>query len=194
MVLDKYTGTDSNDKQNILYIYLNGIMSEAQLCKNDKAFAIGASAFNFVTNVCDIDLYKFRVYNRALSYREVVQNYVFDEKDIVKYDVNDIVSVDPVTKLQTIDYAKLVAYNEKHKDHPTMPYAIIQMDDPSIDHDYLPYIKDEDKYLKCNVEFYNAPLDMAYENGTLTDVDLYKKSCPSFIATKAEINVQGTSS
>jgi hypothetical protein len=60
--------------KNLVYIYLNGILSGAGELDSNKqtgSFRIpGALIFN--SNYCDVDLYKFRIYSTALTMPDVI--------------------------------------------------------------------------------------------------------------------------
>ena len=192
IVIDNY-----GDANKIIYIYINGIMSKVIKCDQNNGFKIDSLGLEFNSNVCDVDLYNVRIYNRALNFSEVIQNYVVDEKNITLYDVNNITTT-TAEGINTIDLVNLTTYNNDHKENPTMPYAILKVNDSNVTHDLLPYKKGNK--IKCDVTFINVPLDMAYETNTLTtssgmDIkEFYKHSCPSFRVTQAEVDVQGTSS
>ena len=79
--------SESFFKDNLCYIYLNGILSGA------IAMPVGAgssftinSAFEFNSEYCDFDLYRFRVYELGLTMPQVIHNYLSDMHSIVLYD------------------------------------------------------------------------------------------------------------
>ena len=53
-------------------------------------FTIDNANIVFSSNICDIDLYKFRIYDTALSLNDVVTNYAVDLKNVNVYDQNAI--------------------------------------------------------------------------------------------------------
>ena len=77
----------ASKSDNLCYIYLNGILSGA------IAMPVGAgssftinSAFEFNSEYCDFDLYRFRVYELGLTMPQVIHNYLSDMHSIVLYD------------------------------------------------------------------------------------------------------------
>ena len=176
---------------NLCYIYLNGILSGADSLPppdSDGAFSINS---NFVINseYCDIDLFRFRIYQGGLSMPQVIHNYLSDIHSIVLYDQNQLTS-EP-TKLS---YTKLIQYNETHPEALTMPYAtwkIISDNKKGDWQEMLPYYKGNK--CTCEVTFVNPALDKALEDG-LIDEWYYYTHCPSYRAVGVDIDVQGTSS
>jgi len=111
--------------------------------------------------------------------------------------------VDYNNGIPSINYTKMVQYNAEHPEALLMPYMVIETTSTN---DELPYKKIErgDAW-KVNIEFVNPSLDYQYENKLWTAKDLsdrgytsndemYIHSCPSYIATGVDLNVQGTSS
>ena len=176
---------------NLCYIYLNGILSGADSlppADSEGAFSINS---NFVINsdYCDIDLFRFRVYQGGLSMPQVIHNYLSDIHSIVLYDQNQLTS-EP-TKLS---YTKLIQYNDKHPEALTMPYAVWKIISDNKKGDWqemLPYYKGNK--CVCEVTFVNPSLDKALEDG-LIDEWYYYTHCPSYRAVGVDIDVQGTSS
>lgn len=176
---------------HLCYIYLNGILSGADsLPPADAQGAFNINS-NFVINsdYCDIDLFRFRVYQGGLSMPQVIHNYLSDIHSIVLYDQNQLTSAP--TKLS---YTKLLEYNTNHPETPTMPYATWKIISDNKKGDWgelLPYYKGN-KCI-CEVNFVNPPLDKALEDG-LIDEWYYYTHCPSYRSVGVEIDVQGTSS
>lgn len=186
----------------LLSIYLNGILSGALSLATTGAFTLGSSAFEINSDYCDIDLFKLRVYKAGLTMPEVIHNYLSDTHDIALYDQNQLTKDYDATALS---YEKVVKYNAAQTSMSTltMPYATFEIIDnragmtdpnggphPSTD-DRLPYFKGNDRYVA--VDFVNPSLDWAYDHDEIT-FDYYLHHCPSFRAVGAELNVQGTSS
>ena len=177
------------DKTNTtLYIYLNGILTGAADLNNVPSFTMQSIPFTINSNYCDFDLYKFRIYQVALTMPEVIHNYLSDMRDISLYDENQLTNVNDDTAL---DYNKLVQYNIDHPDDPTMPYAVIDMS--MFDDDRLPYIKASNNTKIASITFVNPTADRLLEKGEITEFDYYTH-CPSFTSENVDINVQGTSS
>lgn len=187
---------------NLIYIYINGIMSKVIACTNQN-FYVNRSMLTIDSSSCDIDLYKVRVYQTALTHSEIVQNYIADQKDVGVYDANNITAVDKNSN-PTISLSKVQTYNVEHLNAPLMPYAILKVNDENVTNDLLPFIKDEEgDGIRCDVTFINSPLDAAFATKELATTaaaagmsveDYYSMHAPSFKATQAWVNVQGTSS
>lgn len=184
--------------EKLIYLYINGVMSQIKKCDPSKDFSNTTSYLSFYPSNCDLDLYKVRVYNRALNYAEIVQNLLADLKDVQTYDANQVTRIDAHGN-QTIDLIALQTYNTANPDNPSMPYAILKINDDKATQ--LPYIKGGK--VKCDITFINPALDRAYETGELTKVaeaakmsvkDYYIRHCPSFFKEQGQVDVQGTSS
>ena len=179
---------------SLCYVYLNGILSGAvkMPAGTGAQFTIN-TPFEFNSEYCDVDLYRFRIYELGLSMPNVIHNYLSDMHSIVLYDQNQITDpLDPTS----LSYAELMKYNAAHPDAPSMPYATWQITDGT--DEMLSYKKGNKR--KTTVEFVNPSLDRALmlyldgdtENG-ITPWHYYTHS-PSFMANDVELNVQGTSS
>ena len=175
-------------QDKLVYIYLNGILSGANsLPTGSSASFTVNSPFNFVSNYCDIDLYRLRVFQSGLSMPEVIHNYLSDLHSIELYDQNQLTDALRPTQLS---YQMLVEYNKNNPDKPTMPYAVWKITDSGRS-EKLPYFKGD----SCSVDvtFVNAPLDAALDQGLIDEWYYYTHS-PSFEAVGVGIDVQGTSS
>ena len=167
-------------------MYINGINSGiAEYVKDTDNFNCGSDAIEINSQFCDIDLYKVRVYKRALTAKDVVQNLIADYADPNMYDINmNIIKYE--NNIPTIDYKLMREYNAQHPSEPLMPYAVIE----TLDKEHtLPYKKEEngDGFM-VNTEFHNPYLDYLYENGLISD-DEYLSSCPSYRSEHGFLNV-----
>lgn len=175
----------------LIYMYINGINSGiAEYVKDTDNFNCGSDAIEINSQFCDIDLYKVRVYKRALTAKDVVQNLIADYADPNMYDINmNIIKYE--NNIPTIDYKLMREYNAKHPSEPLMPYAVVE----TLDKEHtLPYKKEENgNGVMVNTEFHNPYLDYLYENSLISD-DEYLSSCPSYRSEHGFLNVQGTSS
>lgn len=178
----------------LIYIYLNGILSGISTYDKSEAggesFIAGTTDMLFNSDYCDVDLYRVRVYNAALSSAEIVQNYTADVKNVDIYDANQIITYSK--NIPGIDYSKMVAYNLAHPDTPIEPYAVVT--DVSDSKERLPYVKGGKHAV--NVDFVNPYLDYLWETGQITGT-YYLNHAPSFhyeSGTDLSMNVQGTSS
>ena len=200
------SGADSFGDNRLMSMYINGMLTGIAR-SGSSAWSIGSDANTkliFTSNVCDIDLYKIRVYDTALSAADVVQNYSFDLKDTEMWDQKNLVAYNNSVKEYQFSYQAMLDYNEpfsKDPDNILMPYIIFGTDDTN--QNRLPWSK-ATKVKNSTVEFVNTALDAAYKRGDLTiDAsnegyesveDFYIHHSPSFIADWAELSVQGTSS
>lgn len=205
----------------LLYIYINGcITGVVKSSYDDTSFKITSEEFNLTSNICDIDLYKVRIYNASLSVSQIVKNYAVDRKDVVTFDQNALAQINSVLKESQIIYNEMLTYNEQHEDEPLMPYIVFSPIESGGQY-RLPWRKDTP--VSAAMEFVNVPLDHAYASGKLeqyarddglisqTETNpekiseaiktYYKHHCPSFTTTirsdakdAVELSVQGTSS
>ena len=177
----------------LLYIYLNGIMSG--VTKMSNAFTVANSAIRFNSDYCDIDIYDIRAYAAELSFQQVVHNWIADKKRVDLYDQNQIFTFK--NAIPYIDYRSVLEYNTEHPDELTMPYMVIETEDNlnsdafTESDDRLPFFKGNKR--KVSVNFVNPTLEKAYKEGKVSEA-YYIGHCPSFNATNAELDVQGTSS
>lgn len=206
----------------LLYIYINGCITGVirSSYEDNTSFKILSSLFTLASNVCDIDLYKVRIYNTALSVSQITKNYAVDRKDVVIFDQNALAQINSVLKESQIVYSEMLKYNDAHEDAPLMPYIVFSPLEK--DGQYrLPWRKDTP--IDTAMEFVNVPLDKAYATGKLEEYaradglisqtetnpekiaqaikTYYKHHCPSFTTTirsdakdAIELSVQGTSS
>ena len=184
-VIEKGTPT----KTGMVYIYLNGILSGADALPpaDDTGHFTITSPFVFNSEYCDIDLYRFRIYQTKLSMPDVIHNYLSDMHSIVLYDQNQLADdLDPTQ----LSYTALTQYNAKHPEALTMPYSVWKIKNASRN-EKLPYFKGDG--CKVDIEFVNPSLDKALEDGEIDEWFYYTHS-PSFKATDVDIDVQGTSS
>lgn len=179
----------TNEKPPMIFIYLNGILSGAgDLPPSGQTgqFTINVP-FTFDSTYCDIDLYRFRIFQTGLTMPEVIHNYLADMHSIVLYDQNQLADELKPTQLS---YEALVNYNKSHPGALTMPYTIWKIKNAGRA-EKLPYFKGDSCLV--DITFVNPCLDEALENGEIDEWYYYTHS-PSFIATDVEIDVQGTSS
>ena len=204
----------------LLFIYINGCITGV-IKSSISDFIISSGNIVFNSSACDIDLYKFRIYNTNLNVNDIVINYAVDRKDIDVYDQNGLAKENQALKEYQLQFeAKdngIEKYIQEHPNKPMMPYIIYDTTD--FTDNRLPWSKQITRNIK--VEFVNTPLDRAYASGELeelarkdgliseseTDPDkireavrlYYKHHCPSWTSTlktadRVEIVVQGTSS
>lgn len=208
-----YSHDSEKSRMRRLYIYINGILTGVITSTLEGSFKVTSENIVFNSKYCDIDLYKFRIYNRALTMTEVSKNYAVDTKDINAFELSSFLGrADNETHEDYLDFESLVKYNEKYPSRYTMPYIIFTSHD---EEERLPWSKKAK--IKVDVTFKNFALDYAYKTGELLDLvikdpsygitmnssfeekeaavkEYYKHHCPSWTGTNSEISVQGTSS
>ena len=164
-------------------MYVNGIMSGMVAYKTSANLPIQANKLLINSDQCDLDLYNIRIYNKALSFNEITQNYIASKKNLQIYAENNFASG------QTVNLSSLIDYNTNNPSNATIPYIIFKTKKSP---DLLPYNKANEDVI-CDIKFVNPGLDYALDLGEI-DTDYYKKHAPSFQATDVNLNVQGTSS
>ena len=180
---------DSTSGLQLLYIYLQGILSGIGKYGVSDKFNSETTEITFNSTYCDVDLYSIRIYSGAkLESADVVHNYIADLKDVKAYDANQITTT--VNQIPTIDFNKMIEYNNNHQNESIIPYMVITSNDTD---NKLPYIKGGKK--SVDIDFYNPALDYAYNMGYIT-AEQYLYGAPSFSYKSASktLNVQGTSS
>ena len=167
-------------------MYVNGVMSGMTKYDYDTAsLPQGNRKLIINSDQCDLDLYNIRIYNKALTFNEITQNYIASKKDLQIYNENSFTTGD------TISLSALIDYNTNNPASATIPYIVFKTHGGD-DHDMLPYNKANESVL-CDIKFTNPALDYALELGEITTSE-YLQKAPSFIATSVDLNVQGTSS
>lgn len=204
IVYDNGTGTSNLGNNKLMKFYLNGMLTSVARSTKTSSWSINAPEFIISSSGCDIDLYKFRVYNRALGLNEVLKNIAYDNTDIVAWDLAELyVANQSIGEDYQFSYNKMIEYNKNHPDGYIMPYIIFTTDDTdNSTQGRLPWRKDTP--ITAGVEFVNTGLDRAYANGDLAaqakaegveDIEsYYLHHCPSWISEDVTLSVQGTSS
>lgn len=200
----------------LLFIYINGCISGVIKSSIANDFAINSDII-FRSDICDIDIYKIRIYNTELNVQDICYNYAVDRKDVDIYDQIALAKGNSGLgeyQLQFDGDNSVTSYNESHPKNPLMPYIIYDTSDYK--DNKLPWSKAITRDIR--VEFVNTPLEKAYINGELEELagkdgldisddaakkeaikTYYKHHCPSWTSTMkagdtVEIVVQGTSS
>jgi hypothetical protein len=70
----------------MLFIYINGCITGVIKSDLTTTFPIESGNIVFDSSNCDIDLFKFRIYNTDLNVNDIVVNYAVDRKNIETYD------------------------------------------------------------------------------------------------------------
>lgn len=172
-----------NAARRQICMYVDGIMSGMVAYKPQARLPINANKIIINSEQCDLDIYNIRVYNKALTFNEITQNYIASKKDLQIYRENNFASGDK------INLNELISYNEDNPDNATIPYIVFKTKKAP---DLLPYNK-ANADVVCDIKFVNPGLDHALALGTIDEI-FYKKHAPSFLATDVTLNVQGTSS
>ena len=173
-----------NAAKEQICMYINGVMSGMVAYKRTSAkLPIYAEKLLINSEQCDLDLFNIRIYDQALTSKQVVQNYIANTKDMDIYNQNIFNAAD-----ETVSLAALRDYNEDNPSNATIPYMVFKTKSPDI----LPFNKSNEDVI-CSIEFVNPALDYALAKGEIDEI-YYKKHAPSFTADEVSINVQGTSS
>lgn len=203
IVYDNGTGTSNLGNNKLMKFYLNGMLTSVARSTKTSSWSINAPELIISSSGCDIDLYKFRVYNRALGLNEVLKNVAYDNTDTTAWDLAELyVPNQSIGESYQFSFNKMLEYNKAHPDGYIMPYIVFTTDDTdNSTKGKLPWRKDTP--VSAGVEFVNTGLDRAYDNGELAqkaaaagvDVDeYYTHHCPSWISDNSTLSVQGTSS
>lgn len=194
--------TANNNMNKLVYIYINGLNSGiTKYNVSTDSLASGCNAIKINSDYCDVDIYNIRVYRTNLTAQYVVQNYLADYNDAQLYDMNTEI-VDYKNGVPSINFTKMLEYNDTHPEALLYPYMVIETTDAE---DVLPYLKSNGDGWTVNIEFVNPTLDYEYEHDLWVQKDLddrgysskeemYLHSCPSYRAVGVDLNVQGTSS
>ena len=214
IVYDNGTGTNALGNNKLMKFYLNGMLTSVARSTVNGSWSINTPNLIIDSAGCDIDLYKFRVYDRALGLNEVLKNVAYDDKDTVAWDLAELyTSNQTINEDYQFSFNKMIDYNKSHPDDQLMPYLLFTTDEENNTQGKLPWSKSVPTY--GNVEFINPALDRAYALGELSqkademkqeqkdaaakkgmsDVEYYYlHHCPSFTAEGVQFSVQGTSS
>lgn len=183
-------GTTMTGNDNLMKIYINGMLTSLARSTKSKdgnenaTWTIGNDPTKaetylvFDSNVCDIDLYALRIYNKALNVSEILHNYAYDNTDTLEWDlVEDLYEI--VNNQYQFSFDKMIKYNESDdvkygKKKTIMPYIVFTTDDEDdFGQGNLPWFKTESDstgvshYEKADMEFVNPALDLAYNRGFL---------------------------
>lgn len=203
IIYDNGNGTDTTGENRLMKIYLNGMLTSVARSTASKDWTINNQNLVINSSNCDVDLYKFRVYNRALGLNEVLKNVAYDNTDTTAWDLSELYAANnDINEDYQFSYNKMINYNKNHPTATIMPYIIFTTDETdTVSKGNLPWRKDTP--IKVGMEFVNTGLDAAYAIGDLSaeaatakqDVEeYYLHHCPSFIAEDVDLSVQGTSS
>jgi hypothetical protein len=98
-------------------MYINGIMSSIiNYDKTSDSFASNIRTMTINSDYCDVDIYKIRVYQTALSSSDIVHNYIADQNSAELYDMNQIIEFK--NGIPSISYTKMRDYNAAHPESP----------------------------------------------------------------------------
>ena len=203
IVYDNGDGSSTTGENRLMKIYLNGMLTSVARSTVTGDWTINNEYLTINSSNCDIDLYKFRTYNRALGLEEVLKNVAYDNIDTTAWDLASLYSANhDVDEDYQFSYNKMLEYNKNHPKATIMPYIVFTTDETdTVSKGNLPWRKDTP--VKVDMEFVNTGLDAAYAIGDLSfeasaagqDIeDYYIHHCPSWTAENVDLSVQGTSS
>ena len=213
VMFERGSGSTASGNNYLMKFFVNGILtSVARAPIRSRGWTIDSDNIIFNSSSCDIDLYRFRVYNKALSYAEVLQNQAYDRVSPKEWDLINITRPAPdLNENYLLSYNEMLKYNREHPEEPIMPYMLITTDAESetVTKGYLPWTK-EYKINSATINFVNTGLDAAYASGDLKELfekehaagttkcesvnEYYTHHAPSWTATGVTLQVQGTSS
>ena len=213
VMFERGSGDTATGNNYLMKFFVNGILtSVARAPIRSRGWTIDSDNIIFNSSSCDIDLYRFRVYNKALSYAEVLQNQAYDRVSPKEWDLINITRPAPdLNENYLLSYNEMLRYNREHPEEPIMPYMLITTDAESetVTKGYLPWTK-EYKINSATINFVNTGLDAAYASGDLKELfekehaagttkcesvdEYYTHHAPSWTATGVTLQVQGTSS
>ena len=193
---------------SLIYVYINGVITGVIRSKVENRFSIGSDSLVFMSNSCDIDLYRMRIYKTALDVKDICMNYAIDYKDVDIYDQNGLALHNKLIDEYQFDYNSMIQYNLDNPDNMLMPYIVIDTSNSNND-DKLPHSKATP--ITADFTFVNTMLDRAYATGELVSLatkdglvskhgkvngvkEYYRHHCPSFVSRGVDLEVQGTSS
>lgn len=146
-----------------ILVYINGVITGAKEVQATSFILDSNGKMTFNSNNCDLNLYRFRIYNQTLSLQNLVTNYAVDRHDVTIYDQlsNMALWVSGLGEYQ-LALGNVLTYNIEHPAAPTIPYMIIEGDklNDVVNPNVLPYNKSVD--IGAKVEFVNVPLDNLY--------------------------------
>ena len=207
IVVGPLNEVDTTSNLKSLKIYLNGVLSG--IVQITDAFKIENNIIKFTSQLCDVDLYKFRFYDYPLTMNEIMFNYIADTKNVLIYDQNQIftskieseINSSKVNYDNTIDFQKLQDYNNnpaRTLEELTMCYGVLSdikekkdNKEDTVIEDRLPVFKGNK--VTCTFEFFNPYLDKSIDDGMSFNTAV-SKFFPSFKASNVSLDVQGTSS
>lgn len=111
--------------QNLIYIYLNGVLTSVVRNTQENGFTVENDKIEFNSDYCDIDLYKIRIYRTDLNVNDIVMNYAADFENVNIYDQNKLAEENTAIDEFQFSYTNMIKYNNDHPDAPLMPYIIL---------------------------------------------------------------------
>lgn len=179
-----------NTKANrLIYIYMNGVLSGAIPYESSANLNFNNTDINTTTAKiilgspeCTLDIYSLKVYNRALTYQEIIKNWINGTTNFSER----------VNRYLRNDYSSGFSIANFTANSPTTPYMIITGDGP-LDGDgaYMPQQKGSANKKSINVRY----VDPVNPNNSFSAISLYTEGDEDENYTgAAEVQVQGTSS
>lgn len=213
VMFERGNGDTVGGNNYLMKFFVNGVLTSVSRAPiRSRGWTIDSDNIIFNSSSCDIDLYRFRVYNKALSYAEVLQNQAYDRVNPKEWDLINITRPAPdLNENYLLSYNEMLKYNREHPEEPIMPYMLITTDAEKelITKGYLPWTK-EYKVNSATIQFVNTGLDAAYASGELKEIfekestagmtkcksleEYYTHHAPSWTADGVTLQVQGTSS
>lgn len=174
------------NESHLIYVYINGVLSGVVSYAEDANLSftnVNNSKIILGSSECTLDIYSIKIYNRALTYKEVINNWVngtpkFDEK-IARFKRNNYSALANSTRAN-INVDTFITNS------PTTPYMIITGQGALTDENAMPQYKGSDYAKTINVRYVDpVHPELSFDAESFGVVD---------VTGSAKAQVQGTSS
>lgn len=169
IVYDNGDGQSTTGENRLMKVYLNGMLTSVARSTATSEWSINNKNLVINSSNCDVDLYKFRVYNRALGLNEILKNVAYDDTDTTAWDLAELYSANQtINEDYQFSYNKMIDYNKEHsRAENIMPYIVFTTNqDDTLSKGNLPWRKDTP--ITADMEFINTGLERAYSIGNLS--------------------------
>ena len=174
------------NENHLIYVYINGVLSGVVSYAEDANLSFSNVENGKIvlgSSECTLDIYSIKIYNRALTYKEIIGNWIngtpkFEEK-VTRFKRNNYPILANSTRANvTIDLFRT--------NSPTTPYMIITGKGPLTDENAMPQYKGSDYAKTVNVQYVDpVNPELSFEAESFDVVNA---------TGSAKAQVQGTSS
>ena len=178
-VINPTSEYDQSNAAGLLYIYINGILSAATPYEGTALSFNNPSSAKMIlgSSNCTLDLYSIKYYDRALDYKDVIKNWIYNTSDFNE----------KLRRYNRNNYSSL-SIAEFTRCSPSTPYMVITGAGPlDGENAFMPQQKGSD-YKKTVDIYYRDPVHPEYD----FDANSYPQN--DTITGVCEVQVQGTSS